>query len=80
MKGSDPAFPEQIVKDGDGVYQSAGQYIDVGGLTKREYFAIRFASALIASPNNVLKAPKNISDCAVQMADSLINALNGKTS
>jgi hypothetical protein len=42
-----PAFPVPVIADREGVIQRADAYVDVGGMTLRDYFAAKAMQATI---------------------------------
>ena len=45
-----PAFPPQVVRDGDGLLVEVGAYGMQTGMSLRDYFAAKAVAALIAEP------------------------------
>ena len=66
---SGTAFPETL----------PGGYGTTAGLTKREYFAIRFAAAIVAHPGAHPddNCTKGVADLACDYADALLKRLDG---
>lgn len=67
---SGTAFPEK----------RPGGYGTTAGLTKREYFAIRFAAAIVAHPGMEPDdaSTMGVADLACDYADALLNRLDGE--
>jgi hypothetical protein len=74
-KGSEPAYPVMLVKNGDGIRVPATHYYeDCGGLTKREAFAMAAMQGLIAQTPHAVSAAE-IARQSVICAASLLAEL-----
>lgn len=58
-------------------YKTIGNAAQIG-LTKREYFAAMALTGLLAHPHSFGRSAKNIALDAVELADAMIDALNGE--
>ena len=73
-----PAFPQQAVRDRDGLLQSAAVYGVPSGLTVRDYFAAKNATALLRlCQQDAHEGQDYLSYCAglsYKMADAMLKA------
>ena len=75
MKGSEPAFPiEKVIALGMGASRTEKS----GGLTKREYFAVKALQGLCANnhPDIMVYTGDTLVEEAVGLADKLLSELN----
>lgn len=72
---NEPAFPQiETGSNYDGEYN--GNIYSTGGLTKREYFAVRILQLLISNPEDFTPKGLDLVVDARQYADALIAELN----
>ena len=69
--GNDYAYPQSEVFGGSGEYETR----DVGGLTKREYFAAAAMQGLLAGDTELQLSPAGCAEAATEYADALLAAL-----
>lgn len=68
-----PAFPEQIVRDGDGLWVRANSLLDgVAGMSLRDYFAGQALAGLASITNSQSRGFGYIVDLAYRYADAML--------